>query len=154
MQTFQSIDQIVDFAIAEEEAAIGAYRELAAATKSDAMRSVFEGFAREEERHKEKLLSVKHGTATLLPAGAVRNLNIADYLVENDAQASAPALDYQQALIVAMKKEKAAFKLYSALAEQTTDAAFRELFLALAQEEAKHKLRFEVEYDEEFLSEI
>ena len=125
MQTFQSIDQIVDFAIAEEEAAIGAYRELAAATKSDAMRSVFEGFAREEERHKEKLLSVKQGTATLLPAGAVRNLNIADYLVEN-----------------------------SALAEQTTDAAFREIFFALAQEEAKHKLRFEVEYDEEFLSEI
>ena len=81
-------------------------------------------------------------------------MNIAVYLVENDAQASAPALDYQQALIVAMKKEKAAFKLYSALAEQTTDAAFRELFLALAQEEAKHKLRFEVEYDEEFLSEI
>ena len=27
----------------------------------------------------------------------------------------------------------------------------RDLFLALAQEEAKHKLRFEVEYDDRFL---
>ena len=62
-------------------------------------------------------------------------------------------LDYQQALIVAMKKEKAAFKLYSDLAASTDDENLRTILLGLAQEEAKHKLRFEIEYDEQFLSE-
>jgi len=50
-----------------------------------------------------------------------------------------------------MKREKAAFKLYSDLAEQVGDQQTKDLFLSLAEEEAKHKLRFEVEYDEVIL---
>ena len=60
-------------------------------------------------------------------------------------------MDYQSALILAMKKEKAAFRLYTDLAASTEDEGIRDLFQGLAQEEAKHKLRFEVEYDDDFL---
>ena len=60
-------------------------------------------------------------------------------------------LDFQQALIVAMKAEKAAYKLYNDLADKVDDPTVKDLFYALAQEEAKHKLRFEVEYDEVIL---
>jgi rubrerythrin len=60
-------------------------------------------------------------------------------------------MDYQSALILAMKQEKAAFRLYTDLAASTDDEKVRDLFLGLAQEEAKHKLRFEVEYDDDFL---
>ena len=49
-----------------------------------------------------------------------------------------------------MEKEKAAFKLYNDLAATTENAEIRDLLLALAQEEAKHKLRFEVEYEKHF----
>lgn len=52
-----------------------------------------------------------------------------------------------------MKKEKAAFKLYNDLAAAASDETSREMFLMLAQEEAKHKLRFEVEYDNNILTE-
>ena len=52
-----------------------------------------------------------------------------------------------------MKEEKAAFKLYSDLATKTTDSEFKQMFLMLAQEEAKHKLRFEIEYDDNILQE-
>ena len=52
-----------------------------------------------------------------------------------------------------MKQEKAAFKLYSDLARMASTAELRELLLGLAQEEAKHKLRFEIEYDENVLKE-
>ena len=78
---------------------------------------------------------------------------ISDYLIEVDPEVQGSELDYQQALIVAMKKEKAAFKLYTNLAEHTEQQEYRHLFRALAQEEAKHKLRFEIEYDEQFLTE-
>ena len=59
-----------------------------------------------------------------------------------------PQMTYQDALTVAMKKEKAAFKLYSDLAATAPDEKTKTLFLALAQEEARHKLRFEIEYDD------
>jgi rubrerythrin len=52
-----------------------------------------------------------------------------------------------------MKAEKAAYTLYNSLAEATDNGELKKLFLMLAQEEAKHKLRFEVEYDEVVLAE-
>ena len=78
------------------------------------------------------------------------DLKIGDSLV--DVKPS-PNLDYQHALIFAMKAEKAAYKLYAGLAETTDDPFLKDLFLGLAQEEAKHKLRFEVEYDDQILTE-
>ena len=47
----------------------------------------------------------------------------------------------------AMEKEKAAFKLYNDLAKLTSDKLLEKIFLSLAQEEAKHKLILEIEYD-------
>ena len=63
------------------------------------------------------------------------------------------AMDYQDALIAAMKAEKAAYRLYTDLASATDNADLQGLFKNLAQEEAKHKLRFEVEYDDHILKE-
>ena len=68
-----------------------------------------------------------------------------DYLVDVTPSSD---MGFQDALILAMKKEKAAFRLYSDLAAVAADERIRDLFRALAQEEAKHKLRFELEYDD------
>jgi rubrerythrin len=85
-----------------------------------------------------------------LPAAEkVMDLKIADYVMDVEPSSD---LDYQDALIVAMKEEKAAFRLYSDLAAATDDEGLRATLLALAQEEAKHKLRFEIEYDDHILS--
>jgi len=62
-------------------------------------------------------------------------------------------MDYQDVLILAMKKEKASFHLYTDLADEVENQIQKEIFLSLAQEEAKHKLRFEIEYDNEVLME-
>jgi len=154
MQKFQSAHEILDFAIAEEAGAVAFYRELAGKMARETMRRVFEGFAQEEERHHAKLLAVKAGETPLIAERQATDLKIGDYLIDIDPAVNPGEFDYQQALIIAMKKEKAAFKLYTRLAEETPDAAYRAIFLGLAQEEAKHKLRFELEYDEEFLTEI
>jgi rubrerythrin len=78
----------------------------------------------------------------------VEDLKIGDYLVDVEPTAET---SYQEALIIAMKKEKAAFKMYTDLAEAAPDEELRALFLGLAREEANHKLRFEVEYDDNIL---
>ena len=150
MQEFRSVNDVLDFAISEEEAAAQFYTDLAAKMEREWMQKVFQDFAKEEQGHKVKLLGVKSGKIPLLTDEQVMDLKIGDYLVDVDAEQQQTGLDYQQALILAMKKEKAAFKLYNDLANQTKEKEFVNLFQALAQEEAKHKLRFELEYDEQF----
>ena len=150
MTDLNSVDEILDFAISEEQAAADFYTGLAGKMDQPALKQIFEGFSKEEMGHKAKLEAVKGGKKLLSSAAKVADLKIGDYLVDIDTSGD---LDYQQALIVAMKKEKAAFRLYSDLAGKTDDAGVRDLLLGLAQEEAKHKLRFEVEYDEFVLAE-
>jgi len=146
----QTVNEILDFAIQKEQEAADFYNGLADKMTREQMKSVFKGFAREEMGHKAKLEAVKEGEQLLTAQQKITDLQIGDHLVEIELSAE---MDYQQALIVAMKAEKAAFKLYSELAQATDNAALQEILLGLAQEEAKHKLRFEVEYDDAILTE-
>ncbi len=150
MNEFKSIDDILDFAINSEQEAIDFYTKLATVAKTDAIKEVFTDFAGEEAGHKAKLIEIKKNGSFGVITEKISDLKIADYVVNNQPS---PEMTYQDALILAMHKEKAAFKLYSALADRAPNADIRNLFLMLAQEESKHKLRFELEYDEYVLRE-
>ena len=102
MQQWHSIDEILDFAIGEEKAAAEFYTRLADQSKTPGIRQVFEDFAQEEMGHKAKLESIKAG-GILHPAGQpVADLKIAEYVVD---VAPSPDMNYQGALVLAMKKE-------------------------------------------------
>ena len=147
MKYFGSVDEILDFAISEEEAAAEFYRNVAENMDKPWMRQVFEEFAMEEMVHKQKLLLVKEKKLLLPAEDKIMDLRISDYLVDTKP---GEEQEYQQALILAMNKEKSAFRLYNDLAAFTEDSTLQSLLLSLAQEEAKHKLRVEVEYDKHF----
>ena len=151
MKQWESVDEILDFAILNEENAAKFYYDLAEKVETPAMKDVFLSFAKEEEGHKAKLEGVKKGNTLKPSAKKVMDLKIGDYLVDVDPNEK---LDYQKALILAMKREKAAFRLYMNLSEATDDRDLKKTMIALAQEEAKHKLRFELEYDERILKEM
>jgi rubrerythrin len=142
-----SIDEILDYAIAREQEAVDFYTDLAGRGK-EWMRELLMGFAQEEARHKAKLMAVKDGKKLLSSESRIADLKIADYLVEVEPSDD---INLQDALILAMKREKAAFRLYTDLAARVDDAELRDLFLGLAQEEAKHKLHFETQYDDQML---
>jgi rubrerythrin len=152
MDKFETFDDVLDFAISEEEAAARFYRNLSTKVDENWMKTVFEDFAKEEDGHKRKLESIKEGKTVAAPKGKVIDLKIGDYLIDVNPNTEED-LGYQEALIIAMKKEKAAFRLYSDLARQADSDELKNIFLMLAQEEAKHKLRFEVEYDDVVYSE-
>jgi rubrerythrin len=151
MQNFNSLDEILEMAIKDELRAANLYAELAKNSRNREIQKVFEQFSQEELGHKAKLERMKSGEEVPVTDEKVQDLKIADYVVDVDT--SRTDLNYQDALIIAMKEEKAAFRLYSDLAARMKDPAAREMFLMLAQEEAKHKLRFEIEYDEYVLTE-
>ena len=145
MQQWKSVDEVLDFAIGQEQEAFQFYTGLSARMDRPWMSEIFKGFAQEELGHKRKLEDIKIGKKLLPSQSKVLDLKIGDYLIDVEPT---DEMDYQQALIVAMKKEKKAFKMYNDLAAVVDDGSLQAVFLSLAQEEAKHKLRFEIEYDD------
>ncbi|PLX22346.1 MAG: rubrerythrin [Marinilabiliales bacterium] len=150
MEKFRSIDDILDFAINAEQDAVDFYNGLATNAKTEDMRIVFTSFAQEEIKHKARLTQIKNEGSFKVEPKVVADLKISDYLSEVNPT---PDMTYAQALVVAMSKEKAAFRLYYDLAKTAGNEEMRDIFIALAQEESKHKLRFEIEYDEYVLRE-
>lgn len=146
-----NVAEILDFAIEREQEAHDFYQSLAGQVQRPAMPETLRQFAQEELGHRKKLEAVKGGKLLLRRTHPVPDLRLADYLV--DPPGALENLDLQQILIVAMKREKASFRLYTDLAGAVEAPELRETFLALALEEAKHKLRFEIEYDEMMLEE-
>jgi len=143
------IEDVLEYAISLEQRSVILYTDLAAAAKNDALRKVFLGFAEEEMGHRKKLEDVLEGAATIGSGALVNDMQIAEH-VETIAIGESTA--YQDILLFAMQQEKQAFRLYTDLSERIDVPELKALFEALAQEEAKHKLRFEIEYDEHILT--
>ena len=143
-----TVDEILDYAIDQEQQAADFYAELAGRAEKAGMKDILLDFSAEEKSHKARLLAVKAGERELTPEQEVLDLKISDYLVEVDAS---DKISYQDALIVAMKRERAAFQLYTDMAARVPDGELREVLQGLAKEEAKHKLLFESEYDDRVL---
>ncbi|RPH34039.1 MAG: rubrerythrin [Bacteroidales bacterium] len=150
MTEFTNINDILDFAIQNEQNAVEFYNELAKTARTEDMRSTFTLFAQEEMGHKARLMKIKEEGIFSLPTAKVADLKIADYVVRTEVKGE---MTYEQTLVLAMKREKAAFKLYSKLSEKAPNEDLKKLFLGLAQEESRHKLKFELEYDEFVLRE-
>jgi rubrerythrin len=146
MGNVDSIEEILEYAISREVEAYYFCLALAGRVDTPRMRQVFEDMAAEELEHKAKLEleMIKMGKtlpARQMPSGRPES----DYIMsDSDAPLD---IDYTDMLLLGMEKEEAAFRLYVNLIPNVHDEESREVLLALAQEEVRHKLRFETEYD-------
>ena len=143
MKRLSSIDDILDFAIAGEIKAHELYTEMAAKAESPWMGRTLEGMAREEQQHRAKLEAVKAGKIAL-EREQVGDLGIAGMLEDVKPKAG---MDYREFLAFAIKKEDTSHKLYTRLASIFSEPELSGLFRRLAEEEADHKRRFEVQYE-------
>ena len=110
------------------------------------MRAVFEELAAEELEHKAKL------ELEIMKSGLVveqqKDFKSVGRVVEDDDFGIDVEMDYKDMLIIGMQKEEASFRLYVDLAGRVSDPKSRETLLATAEQEVRHKLRFEIEYDD------
>jgi rubrerythrin len=141
----QCVDEILQLAIEKEIEAYNFYLALANRVADQRIREEFEALAQEELEHKAKLeLEVMKTGKTIAveqnPARPERS-----YIVSNDP--SPLDMDYKDMLMLGMEKEEAAFRTYVNLAASVKDEKSREVLLAIAEEEVRHKLRFQTEYD-------
>jgi rubrerythrin len=143
MKEFRTVDEVLDFAIKREVAAHQFYDELAQWAERAEAAELFEELAADELQHRRRLEAVKAGQVAIRDE-EVGSLGIADHVEAAEPKAN---LTYAQALIVAMQREKQAFQLYTRLASVARDQDVKDILTKLAQEEAEHKLRLEIEYD-------
>jgi rubrerythrin len=143
MEPFKSIQDILNYAIAREAEAHSFYKDLSHHVEKSDLQKTLQNFALDEFQHKIHLEAVRDGEVAMHP-DEVGSLDIADSLIDIQPHDN---MDYSEVLAVAIRKENAAFNLYSKLAEAARDPKTRKIFLLLAQEEAKHKLALEIEYD-------
>ncbi len=135
----------MEFAIDREIDANQFYLALAERVDSTEMRKVFEELAQEELEHKAKLELELMKIGKTLEIRQPPDTPNRTYIV-SDTQ-SLLDMEYKDMLMLGMEKEEAAFRLYVNLVPNAYDSESREVLLSLAQEEVKHKLRFQMEYD-------
>lgn len=145
MNPSDSYDEVLEFAIDREIDANQFYLALADRVDSIEMRKVFEELAQEELEHKAKLeleLMKAGKTVEIKQPPSVPNRN---YIISDNQ--SLLDMDYKDILLLGMEKEEASFRIYVDLVPKAYDSESREVLLSLAQEEVRHKLRFQMEYD-------
>lgn len=137
--------EVLELSISREMEAYHFYMALAERIENPQMRQVFEEFAEEELQHKAKLeLEVLKLGKTL--AVNKEPLNPTGNYVPSNIN-SLLDMDYKDILLLAISKEDASFKTYINLIPHLPDQQSRDTLLAIAEEEVKHKHRFEIEYE-------
>ncbi|MBN2315753.1 MAG: ferritin-like domain-containing protein [Sedimentisphaerales bacterium] len=148
MSKVNSDMEILEFAISKEMEAHHFFLALSRRVKNQKIRDMLEHLAAEELEHRERLeLEVmKLGKTVTTERKPPRPDS--DYIMSDDALPL--DMDYQDVLLLAMEKEEASFRTFVNLLPNVHDEESHELLLALAEEEVKHKLRFETEYNKLF----
>jgi len=144
---FESVEEILEFAIEKEKEAAAFYDEVARQEVFSGARKTFEEFAAEERKHQQLLENFEQNKEKVAAYKLkwIPDMKRSDYMVEMKYE---PGMHYTDILRLAMKREEKALALYNELQSRTDEQEYIKLFKILAQEEAKHKRGLETMYDD------
>jgi rubrerythrin len=145
-QQFDSIEQILDFAIDRERKAQEIYYAFARATERKSFARLLLTMADMEKEHERRLAELKgrRAWASAFGTPARESLAIEEPFKEI---AFSPDMDYGDFLVLVIHKEEEAEKLYLRLESLASAAETRRLFRHLAGEERKHRDWAQERYD-------
>ena len=144
MKKLFSVEKALDIAIAGEVDAHKLYVDMAAMVDNAWMRETIERMAQEEWEHKRKLQAARAGRATLKSGEAVE---LGPDEIPDGSQPKAD-MNFRDLLAFAIKKEDISCRLYNRLADVFLDPEIKDIFRKLAKEEADHRRRFELQYED------
>ena len=131
-----------------KEADAAMFYQMASERAKPSMDKMFKELAEEERGHKKMLEELDIAKLRGYEFGEVPDLKISEYLVDIPYSRD---MDYPDILRYAMKSEEESRNFYLRSAEKCEDPDLIKLFHMLAQEEAKHKLKFEKMYEDDIL---
>jgi rubrerythrin len=140
-----SIGEVLELAIIREVQAADFYTTLASRAEDPALQSVLEQLADVELEHKARLeLEMMKEGIVAKTVGDFVDFGLPDYSQELDL---APDASVADALVVAMEKERRAFRFYVEFAGIVQEDELHGMLLELAEEEARHLIWLEMEYN-------
>lgn len=143
------VETVLRRAIVLEEESAKMYAAAANASKNAPIRQRLEEMAEQEREHVAKLQEMLAGNVRWAIRRArsepVSDLRLSDHLEVKPLEAGA---DYQDVLLVAARREKAAYEFYRAMGEMVDDKLIKGVFEMLATEELRHKYEVEKTYEE------
>ncbi|MBN1980073.1 MAG: ferritin family protein [Chitinivibrionales bacterium] len=144
-----SIADLLHFAISKEQASRRFYLDMAQRMEDTAVQTIFEAIAVQEQKHEDalKLEVLKQGLTLAPDKGEPAPSAAYDWQKPLMIDADAAAMNYMDALATAIEKERASFQLYTQMIGMTQDMDLRKMLLELAEEEMRHVIQFEREYD-------
>ena len=142
-----SFEEILDFAIGRERAAVEFYAELSSIASFAAQKSVLSDFRAMEEGHVTMLVNMKGRRYVSLSKSLAVDLGLARRLAADEKPAA--GMDFQDILVAAIKKEERAGSLYADLAASSSEPEAKAVFERLTAEESRHKRYFEELYETE-----
>ncbi|MFO8082766.1 MAG: ferritin family protein [Desulfobacterales bacterium] len=146
---FENLEAIIDFAIEKEIEAAQFYEEAAGNESFAGAKDMLKEFAVEERKHQGLLEKFKtQGLDKSLSEYKlkwIKDIKRGDYLVDAKYE---KGLAYNDLLLLAIKREEKALKLYNELLKEVETEDSKKIFQILCQEEAKHKLKLETLYDD------
>lgn len=145
--SFDTFEEIMDYAISKEKEAAEFYENASEEEAFSGAKDLFKSFALEERGHQKLLENFSTKNFEHYKIRKIPDLKRSDYIVDLEYT---PGMEYADILRLAMKREEKALKFYTDFANQTETEDHKKLFNILAQEEAKHKLKFETLLDDYF----
>jgi rubrerythrin len=146
---FENLNDIIAFAMEREKEAADFYREASQKEMFSGSRDMLLEFAAQEDKHYNMLQAFMNNTLDKSLKSYklkwIPDIKRSDYV---DAVEYTPGMAYKDMLMLAMKREENALKLYNELLAKAENDAAQKLFKVLCQEEAKHKLSLETLYDD------
>jgi rubrerythrin len=111
------------------------------------IRRLLEELADEELEHKAKLELeiIKTGRTIPQEDESFESLSTSDDILTDNPFPL--GIDYKEVLLMCIEKEDTSFRTYVKMMANIDDKPLQEVLMALAEEEIKHKLRFEAEYE-------
>ena len=138
---FNSISDLLQFAISKEIASNQFYTDIAANIDDKSIRDIFVTLAKEELKHKQELELELMKIGNVVPKKVFNSRHADDdYLLESDLNES---LTFNDAIALAIQKERAAFGLYMDIYALTDDDEQKDVIMMLAEEEVRHKIILE-----------
>ena len=139
------VKEIVKQAAQQEDKAYKFYMDALKFVKDQASQVWLKELAAEELKHKEMLQKFDTSKIKQFKPAKIQDLHITEYLVDKDVH---EIKDFQDVLIVAMKKEQKSYNFYVSMAKSSDNPEMKKLCKMLAQEELKHKHKLELYYDD------
>ncbi len=151
---FQNLSEILDFAFDKEKEAADFYRSISEKEQFSGKKQMLLEFAEQERNHQEILDKFKTGSIGSqlddYQFKWITDIKRSDYVEDIQYE---PGMGYSELLMLAMKREEKALKLYNQLLDNAQSDEAVKVFKMLCQEEAKHKLSLETLYDD-FMAEM